>query len=314
MLQPNGLLPLCLQRLVHHGRNIAPSSTLAAASLANCSTLELVPRLCGGGGDGGSTGAESRSSYLEMYMAKKPDKVDPGEERLARWSTCHLSGMPLHPPCVCDVLGNVYNKDAVVQALVAKTMPKGLAYISSLKHLVDLKLERAAGVAKGDAVQFACPVTGALLNGKARFVVVRRGGQGPGVVLSERALKEVPAVVKELVGGEWAKDDLLVLNPQGEELLQLSMALAAKMEAERAAKREKKAAKAGSKRAAAPEETAATAANGSSRGGAKTSKTAEKMAPAHADKGVWNSLFTSSKGNAGHCNGDFMLRGSHRLQ
>ena len=32
-------------------------------------------RLRGGGGDGGATGAESRSSYLEMYMQKKPDKV-----------------------------------------------------------------------------------------------------------------------------------------------------------------------------------------------------------------------------------------------
>jgi hypothetical protein len=32
-------------------------------------------RLRGGGGDGGSTGAESRSSYLEMYQEKKLDKV-----------------------------------------------------------------------------------------------------------------------------------------------------------------------------------------------------------------------------------------------
>ena len=32
-------------------------------------------RLCGGGGDGGSTGAESRSSYLEMYREKRADKV-----------------------------------------------------------------------------------------------------------------------------------------------------------------------------------------------------------------------------------------------
>ena len=37
--------------------------------------LQLLHRLRGGGGDGGATGAESRSSYLEMYMDKKPDKV-----------------------------------------------------------------------------------------------------------------------------------------------------------------------------------------------------------------------------------------------
>lgn len=34
-----------------------------------------VLRLRGGGGDGGSTGAESRECYLEMYLEKKPDKV-----------------------------------------------------------------------------------------------------------------------------------------------------------------------------------------------------------------------------------------------
>ena len=31
----------------------------------------LVMRLRGGGGDGGSTGAESRDSYLQMYKEKK---------------------------------------------------------------------------------------------------------------------------------------------------------------------------------------------------------------------------------------------------
>ena len=39
------------------------------------SSLQLLPRLRGGGGDGGSTGAESRSSFLEMYARKKPAKA-----------------------------------------------------------------------------------------------------------------------------------------------------------------------------------------------------------------------------------------------
>lgn len=47
-------------------------------------------RLRGGGGDGGSTGAESRSSYLEMYMEKKVDKVRPQANgtRSARRCSC----------------------------------------------------------------------------------------------------------------------------------------------------------------------------------------------------------------------------------
>jgi hypothetical protein len=65
------------QRIVCGGRTLNPLSTVAAEGLPPCATLQLVARLRGGGGDGGSTGAESRSSYLEMYMGKRPDKVGP---------------------------------------------------------------------------------------------------------------------------------------------------------------------------------------------------------------------------------------------
>ncbi len=30
--------------------------------------------LCGGGGDGGATGAEDRKAWLEMFLEKRPDK------------------------------------------------------------------------------------------------------------------------------------------------------------------------------------------------------------------------------------------------
>lgn len=40
-------------------------------------------------------------------------------------------------------------------------MPKGFSHISSLKHLIELKLEEApAGFDGGQGVRFACPVTG----------------------------------------------------------------------------------------------------------------------------------------------------------
>ena len=65
--------------------------------------------------------------------------MNPVEAKLAKWTRCNLSGEVLHPPCVSDELGNLYNKDAVVQALVSKSLPHSLAYISSLKHLIDLR-------------------------------------------------------------------------------------------------------------------------------------------------------------------------------
>ena len=64
-----------VQRVVYEGRTLDGHSSLEEAGIAQYGTLELLPRLRGGGGDGGSTGAESRTCYLEMYLGKKPDKV-----------------------------------------------------------------------------------------------------------------------------------------------------------------------------------------------------------------------------------------------
>lgn len=70
------LFDVCIaQCFTYGGRRCDESVYLAAMGLRPGSTVEVQRRLRGGGGDGGATGAESRVSYLEMYMSKKPDKV-----------------------------------------------------------------------------------------------------------------------------------------------------------------------------------------------------------------------------------------------
>lgn len=249
--------------LLHNGRQLQDDATLAEAALYHGATLSVCSRLLGGGGDGGSTGAESRSCYLEMYAQRKPDKVNPLEELLARSTRCRLSGERLTPPCVADELGSLFNKEALVHALLNKTMPAALSHISSLKSVVNLKLEpahksngsgsskangsKANGGSSSDAADFQCPVTGLELNGRFPFVIHRPTGQ----VLSERALREAPAAVEELLGGKWAADDLIPVNPQGEELEKRQQAVAAALAAERARKKAKKAGKEKDKAAAA---------------------------------------------------------------
>lgn len=87
----------------------------AALDLARFTSLTCL-RLRGGGGDGGATGAESRSSYLEMYKTQKTGAVrasrcaaprrlaltrgvalqmDAREEQLAVWTCCRLTRHPL---------------------------------------------------------------------------------------------------------------------------------------------------------------------------------------------------------------------------
>ncbi|XP_071679402.1 uncharacterized protein [Lolium perenne] len=80
-------LPSSSFYLTSDGRPFAPSAPVA--SLPPSAFLKLRLRaLCGGGGDGdgGSTCVESCDCYLSMYLAKKPDKADPNEARLSRFT------------------------------------------------------------------------------------------------------------------------------------------------------------------------------------------------------------------------------------
>lgn len=280
------------------------------AGLGPGSTMLLSSRLRGGGGDGGSTGAESRSCYLEMYLGKKADKVNPAEELLANWTRCHLSGEVLTPPCVVDDLGYLYNKEAVIHHLLNKTIPASLSYITGLKSVMEIKLQRqeqqrqAKAAASqvsfqpGNDTDFSCPVTGVPFNGRGKFVALRPSG----LVVSEKALKEVPAVVEDMIGGKWNEDDVIPINPTGEALEQQRAKLGAKLVAERDKKKAKKAAKSGTdaagaaavngaqKRSASPE----AAAPGGATAAAKRAKKSLELAPAGATKEVFASIFTSS--------------------
>eukprot|EP00199_Chlamydomonas_sp_CCMP681_P002067 CAMPEP_0119102696 /NCGR_PEP_ID=MMETSP1180-20130426/1349_1 /TAXON_ID=3052 ORGANISM="Chlamydomonas cf sp, Strain CCMP681" /NCGR_SAMPLE_ID=MMETSP1180 /ASSEMBLY_ACC=CAM_ASM_000741 /LENGTH=400 /DNA_ID=CAMNT_0007087023 /DNA_START=70 /DNA_END=1272 /DNA_ORIENTATION=- len=264
---------LCGGRTMHDAQ---PLST--CYGLCSGSTLMLTSRLLGGGGDGGSTGAESRSCYLEMYMGKKPDKVNPAEALQARWTRCHLTGADLQPPCVVDEVGNLYNKDMLLEALLTKTLPGHLAYITGLKNVTDLKFENhpqgkrglPAVAAKGlhqpgNDCDFCCPITGVEFNGRFKFMVHRPTGR----VISEKGIKELPSVVQELLGGAPSADDWIPVNPTDEQQEQLKVKQAALM----AAEREKKAKKSAAKLAAAHATIAAAAAASAGAGPAHSGHT-----------------------------------------
>ncbi|KAK9850261.1 hypothetical protein WJX84_011128, partial [Apatococcus fuscideae] len=108
---------------------------------------------------------------------------------------------PLQQPVVADQLGFLFNKDAVIQALLKKSMPKALGHITSLKQLTELKLTPAPeGGSKpvdstsfqpGNDAPFICPITEVPLNGRFRAFVLRPSG----LVVSERAVKEMPQLI-----------------------------------------------------------------------------------------------------------------------
>ncbi|GFR53085.1 hypothetical protein Agub_g15795 [Astrephomene gubernaculifera] len=309
--------PCRYMRLQHGGVSLPDERLLGdICGLEPCATLQLSYRLRGGGGDGGSTGAESRSCYLEMYLGKKADKVNPEEERLAKWTRCHLSGEPLTPPCVVDDLGNLYNKDALIQRLLDKSLPPALSHVTGLRAVTELKLHRsnsAPAANNGKAAsqsafqltndsEFSCPVTGVAFNGRYKFVVLRPSGH----VVSEKALKEVPAVVEELVGGKLKELETIPVNPNGEQLEQLRARVAARLAEKAAAKKDKKRSAAAAAALAAPANGTAIAsrrsaspppANGGAAGATGAGAAAAKRlkVPEGASKEVYASIFSSSR-------------------
>ncbi|XP_057516348.1 replication termination factor 2 [Amaranthus tricolor] len=191
-----------------NGKILEDSSFIASSEIRPFSTINLHFKLRGGGGDGGATGAESRDCYLNMYAEKKPDKVDPNEKRISKWTTCALSFEPLKPPCVIDRLGNLFNKEAIVKALLAKSLPKPFSlYIKGLKDLIPIRLDSSDS-------GFQCPISGFEFNGKYKFFALIKCGH----VLSAKAIKEVKSSACLVCHQEFEESDKIPINGTDEEV------------------------------------------------------------------------------------------------
>ncbi|KAL2465626.1 hypothetical protein Adt_41477 [Abeliophyllum distichum] len=260
------------------------------------STLTVHLRLNGGGGDGGATGAESRDCYLNMYAIKKPDKVDPSEMRLSKWVNCSLSNEPLKHPVVIDKLGNLFNKEALVEALLKKNLPKEFWYIKGLKDMIAVELADVPGIRERGAVKFQCPITGLEFNGNYKFFAIKSCGH----VLSAKVLKEIKSSACLVCHKEFAESDKIVINGNEEEV----NALREKIEEEKAKLKDNNKKSKKVKNGDANREVGrlmgtkhgieGNGINDNNNASGKRFKAAD-MAPANASKKVYASIFTSSK-------------------
>jgi len=70
----------------------------------------------------------------DLRKQKKADqKIDALEQSRTRWLTCALSKAPLASPIVSDAIGNIYNKESIIKALIEKNLPKQFDHIRTLK-------------------------------------------------------------------------------------------------------------------------------------------------------------------------------------
>lgn len=201
-----------------------------------------------------------------MYSIKKPDKVDPNETRISKWTTCCLSSEPLTNPIVIDKLGNLFNKEAILKSLVHKKLPKEFGHIRRMKDVIEVKIDG-----------FECPVTGLEFNGKYGFFAIRKCGH----VLSLKAYKEVKSDVCLVCHEKFEENDKIVINGNEEEV----RVLRERMEKEMGRGKKEK------KRASEELDKVVNLENGKE----KKKFRAIDIAPAHATKEVYASIFTSSR-------------------
>ncbi|GAB9463836.1 hypothetical protein Gpo141_00001282 [Globisporangium polare] len=207
------------------------------------------------GNDGGVI-AVKRKFMRHGNTKARGEKVDQEALRIQKAQTCAISEEPLREPIVACALGNLYNKQALLEHLLAKTLPARFQHISSLKDVVTCNFSKKQGESDSKSCLFYCPVTMLEFSGKQPFVVAPTCG----CVVSERSLKEVQT--KEcLVCGKATNSEkpiALFLSDENYELKQKE--ILERKAAEKAAlkknKESKKKKKAGSKSKADGGETA----------------------------------------------------------
>lgn len=103
----------------------------------------------------------------------------------SRSTRCTLSSEPLRDPIVADRIGNLYNKEIILEKLVEKTMPRGFCYIRKMKDIYEINSDCVKKSTFNDEIH--CPISDMVYNGVNKMVLIRECG----CVFSEKALVEM---------------------------------------------------------------------------------------------------------------------------
>ena len=203
------------------------------------------------GGDGGTITNDRR--FLRCAKNDEDKEVrNLVQAQILRSKLCAQCNMDLCEPIVTCEMGNLYNKEAILTALLNKTLNPTHAHIRGLKDVKTLRLTPnnatvvsagGDGVDSDSAPKYMCPITGLLLNGVHPFVVVWTTGW----VLAEKAIREIGIEGLQPEYGPFTTADLVKLIPAEEEFVAQRTLMETRREAAKAGKKD---GKNGSKRAA----------------------------------------------------------------
>lgn len=141
-----------------------------------------------------------------MQKKRETQHHSPKEIAKERSNTCTVSHAPLKAPVVVCAMGNLYNKEALIEYLMSKQKFPHFSHISGLKDVSSVTLhwsdaadatplateQKSHTIASTDPTNefpalYTCPISAVPSNGVNRFIAM----QPCGCVISERAWKSV---------------------------------------------------------------------------------------------------------------------------
>ncbi|CEG45286.1 Uncharacterized conserved protein [Plasmopara halstedii] len=156
------------------------------------------------GNDGGVI-AVKRKFMRHANVKSRGEQAEQEVLRLEKSRTCALSSEQLREPVVACRLGNLFNKQALLENLLAKSIPERFCHITSIKDVVTCRVMYDK---EEENALWCCPVTMIEFNGKQPFAVIFTCG----CVLSERALKTISTEECLVCGKTFGKQDIVMLS------------------------------------------------------------------------------------------------------
>ncbi|CAD5211103.1 unnamed protein product [Bursaphelenchus xylophilus] len=178
---------------------------------------------------------------------KKAEKVERDVANAAKWKSCQLSNEPLKKPVVACRYGRLFNKEAILEAMLEKKLGQNevTKHIKNRNDFKELKLtdnkdfkdgpDRGMVYKDHNDTQWICPVTALPMNGINVFKV----NWICGCVVSEKAMIESKSETCLGCDGPVDNDKLVQLYPSEDVLEQYKQKHAEEIAAKKAKKAEK---------------------------------------------------------------------------
>jgi hypothetical protein len=169
------------------------------------------------GGDRYAASLGEMANYVQIQFEDRGQGYL--ENRRTRMQNCKVSQQALVDPMVACRLGNLYNKERLITALLNKKMPPGIDHVRALKDVKNCLATFAESEAEDGRRRLVCPVSREDLDsGGAKAVVIwKTGAVISAKTLKEMKLKECPVTCQPFD----PELDVVPLCPDDDELAKL---------------------------------------------------------------------------------------------